>query len=123
MNEKLISFLSQKENLRAMLDYITVEAPDAEDDVREKFPYKACEVICCDVTAIVVNILDDNALLARMFQARAPRRCGPPACPHACPSARASLSRAPPALPAPVALSLAPPARERSCSTRPRARR
>ncbi|KAK9834883.1 hypothetical protein WJX81_006337 [Elliptochloris bilobata] len=39
----------------------------AEDKVARRYPFAACEVLCCEVDAIFSALLDDPALLARLF--------------------------------------------------------
>lgn len=68
-NEKLIEFLSRKENIVSLIDYITVLPSESDDDSRiHKYPFLSCEILCSDIASIVDRIADDDELLERLFR-------------------------------------------------------
>ena len=48
-------------------DSIPTATPVVDPQLALKYSYMACEVLCCDVSAITNRILGDNALLGRLF--------------------------------------------------------
>ncbi|KAG6613372.1 putative serine/threonine-protein phosphatase 6 regulatory subunit [Phytophthora cinnamomi] len=60
-NTKLIDFLSQEAVLQKLVEYVVVSPEDPSDDLRTlKYPYMACEVICCDITSITETLVSSN---------------------------------------------------------------
>ncbi len=70
MNTRLIDFLAQKDTLEEMVGFL-VEAPGAgADDKRvHKYPYMACEVLCCEVDHVLDALvaMRDGQMIDRIF--------------------------------------------------------
>ncbi|EGZ17600.1 hypothetical protein PHYSODRAFT_560190 [Phytophthora sojae] len=69
-NTKLIDFLSQEPVLLKLVEYVVESPDDPSDDLRTlKYPYMACEVICCDITSITETIVtaSDGAIVETLL--------------------------------------------------------
>ncbi|CAD7697618.1 unnamed protein product [Ostreobium quekettii] len=68
LNGRLINFLGQRENVKKLITYL-VETPDQAEDVKRKnkYPYAACEVFCCEVDPIFTTLLEDDELMKTFF--------------------------------------------------------
>ncbi|KAH7484638.1 hypothetical protein PRIC1_003951 [Phytophthora ramorum] len=60
-NTKLLEFLSQGGIVLKLVEYVVRSPEDASDDLRTlKYPYMACEVICCDITSITETLVSSS---------------------------------------------------------------
>jgi hypothetical protein len=62
-NTKLIDFLTQKNNLRQLIEYSTLKPSDESHEVAHKFPFVAQEILCsCKsiATAIIAGGYDEQ---------------------------------------------------------------
>ncbi|KAE9199986.1 hypothetical protein PF002_g15172 [Phytophthora fragariae] len=69
-NTKLIDFLSQEPVLQKLVEYVVESSEDPSDDLRTlKYPYMACEVICCDITSITETLVtaSDGAIVETLL--------------------------------------------------------
>jgi serine/threonine-protein phosphatase 6 regulatory subunit 3 len=67
-HNKLVEFLSKPEILKQLVDYLTVD-PDENADIRRryKFPYVACEILCCEIDTIFDAFFSNEALVEKLF--------------------------------------------------------
>eukprot|EP01038_Epipyxis_sp_PR26KG_P014748 gene14748-19824_t len=69
-NDRLTEFLTQESVLDHLLDFIVHPAAEDDDDKKRfKYPYMSCEVICCEVPAILNAITEeyDGRYLDKLF--------------------------------------------------------
>ncbi|GMF14250.1 unnamed protein product [Phytophthora lilii] len=70
-NTKLLDFLSQEAVLQKLVEYVVQTPEDPSDDLRTlKYPYMACEVICCDISSITETLVSasDGKVVETLFQ-------------------------------------------------------
>ena len=54
--------------VEALVDYVVSDPPPDADDARKfKYPFVACEVFTCEIDAVFATLLDDSALVAKLF--------------------------------------------------------
>ncbi|PSC73252.1 serine threonine-phosphatase 6 regulatory subunit 3-like isoform X1 [Micractinium conductrix] len=79
LNARLTAFLKQRETVEKLVRYLVEPPPEGADPKRSfKYPFTACEIFCCEVEGIFNTLLEDEALLARLFsllQAPRPLNC------------------------------------------------
>nr|XP_039253529.1 serine/threonine-protein phosphatase 6 regulatory subunit 3-like isoform X1 [Styela clava] len=67
-NTKLIDFLCKKENIEDLVDMVTLEPPEDENEaVRYKFPSLACELLISDVTQINDALGESEVVRKKLF--------------------------------------------------------
>lgn len=68
LNGRLVDYLRGPDVVRQLLEYAVGPPPeDADRKARFKYPFAACEVLCCEVDAITATLLDTPGLLATLF--------------------------------------------------------
>jgi len=67
-NPKLIDYLSEVTSLKKLLCYITDEpAPDADQRVRFKYPFLACEILASEVWQLIDSFYKEKDLLDQLY--------------------------------------------------------
>lgn len=67
-NKKLLEFLTQPESMSQILEYLTKEPEDEEDQKRKfKYPYVACEILCSEVMAICDAVYQRESFLDAIY--------------------------------------------------------
>ncbi|KAI8465398.1 MAG: hypothetical protein J3K34DRAFT_525395 [Monoraphidium minutum] len=75
LNGRLIAFLRERDVVEKLLRYLVQPPSDADDPKYQyRYPFTACEVLCCEVEAVFNALLEDEALLGLLFSPLA----GPP---------------------------------------------
>ncbi|KAI4340414.1 hypothetical protein MLD38_025253 [Melastoma candidum] len=71
LNSRLINFLSGKEQVMQLLQYIVGEPPEGSDT---KFSYISCEILTSNIDAILNTLLEDDQLMDFLFSFLEPNR-------------------------------------------------
>mmetsp|Transcript_8349 Transcript_8349/g.14426 ORF Transcript_8349/g.14426 Transcript_8349/m.14426 type:complete len:827 (+) Transcript_8349:168-2648(+) len=68
-NKRLLDFLTQPDILKVLIQFITVEPNDAEEESkrRYKYPFLACEILCSDVWTICDAVYKDPELVQQLY--------------------------------------------------------
>ncbi|BDA44664.1 Serine/threonine-protein phosphatase 6 regulatory subunit at N-terminal half [Coccomyxa sp. Obi] len=68
LNGRLVNFLKEPSTVQSLLSYL-VDMPEPGKDEKQHFKYAftSCEVLCCEVDQIYSTLLDDEALLTKLF--------------------------------------------------------
>ncbi|KAK1422811.1 hypothetical protein QVD17_18100 [Tagetes erecta] len=68
LNNRLINFLREKNQVEQLVRYIVEEPPeDAEKGRAFKFPFIACEIFTCEVDIILKALVEDEELMNLLF--------------------------------------------------------
>ncbi|KAK9815853.1 hypothetical protein WJX72_010762 [[Myrmecia] bisecta] len=68
LNGRLVEFLQRKGNVQALINYLVVAPTPTADAKRQfKYPYAACEVLCCEVDSIFTTLVEDPSLMQALF--------------------------------------------------------
>ncbi|OZJ02235.1 hypothetical protein BZG36_04543 [Bifiguratus adelaidae] len=67
-NQKLIEFIRDPAILSQLYDYIVSEDLDLEENQKLKYPYTACEVLCCETWSIIEAMMDNIDLLEKFWK-------------------------------------------------------
>ncbi|KAG5179850.1 hypothetical protein JKP88DRAFT_325942 [Tribonema minus] len=68
LDAKLIDFLCRPETVTELLSYLADPIPaDASDARRYKYPYMACEIVCCEVDRVLAAIAEQPSHLAQLL--------------------------------------------------------
>lgn len=67
-NEKLVNFLSRIENMEQLINYITLE-PQNDEDEKTKFykSYISCELLSSDTSLITDTLANDSILISQLW--------------------------------------------------------
>jgi len=69
-NMQLVDKLCEFESVEIIVKYICEPAPEGADDIRvHKYPYMACEVLCCEVSTMIDVIVEarNGELMNKLF--------------------------------------------------------
>lgn len=72
-NQKLVDFLCRKENVKLLIDYVTIEIEQKDENDTMltkrilKWPQIACEILCADIEALYDTIVQDEKLMQNLF--------------------------------------------------------
>ncbi|TYZ58483.1 hypothetical protein PybrP1_004188 [[Pythium] brassicae (nom. inval.)] len=70
-NTKLLEFLAREKSVLQMIEYVVRAPEDPSDDLRAlKYPYMACEVLCCDIMSITETLAtaSEGKIVETMFE-------------------------------------------------------
>jgi len=68
LNARLTEFLKKKENVEALVKYLVESPGEGADDTRQfKYPFTACEILCCEVESIYNTLLENDDILELLF--------------------------------------------------------
>lgn len=69
LNTKLVDFLSQEDTIGNLIEYITVKPANDDDESRKlRYPYMACEVLCCETPEILEAICSSRSRRAEVSE-------------------------------------------------------
>jgi len=67
-HNKLVEYLSRVEILKQLVDYLTIDPDESADNKRRyKYPYVACEILCCEIDTIFDAFFSNEALVEKLF--------------------------------------------------------
>lgn len=66
-SDKLIDFLSRPEVISKMIEFITVEVPNADEKRKLKYPFLSCEILCCDIGSVLDRFSESPAMWKQFF--------------------------------------------------------
>lgn len=68
-NKRLLDFLTQPDILKVLIEFITVEPPEGDEESKRKFkyPFLACEILCSDVWTICDAVYKDQDLVHSLY--------------------------------------------------------
>jgi serine/threonine-protein phosphatase 6 regulatory subunit 3 len=79
LNARLTGFLKRAETVAALVALLVEDAPPGADARRQyKFPFAACEVLCCEVEGVFNTLLESEELMDALFALLARPRPLPP---------------------------------------------